>query len=267
MLGKPHILSLFPNSFNKFNKTWALISDPLFMSFQEGEPSKVKNFEPKKNNQILRIQSWQVCDIKLFSDKFLILAPLCVSGVSLFVLAIFFVPSIVIEDPVSILLLLVCMHAWVHTCVQQALSLTITTGPWALIIHMCIPYGKYILYKYTKIYDLDISPTFDLVAKFDIGELHVLRVHLSFLNTLLVCFWECCLLFTSAAYVQMQRLCLHETLSHDQRKQFDHNDCNMLSKYISICQRRQHLSLTFKAPRKNASENVVCWSHLLQKIA
>ena len=25
ILGKPRILSLFPNSFNKFNKTWALI--------------------------------------------------------------------------------------------------------------------------------------------------------------------------------------------------------------------------------------------------
>ena len=25
MLGKPHILSLFPNLFNKFNRTWALM--------------------------------------------------------------------------------------------------------------------------------------------------------------------------------------------------------------------------------------------------
>ena len=25
MLGKPHILSLFPNMFNKINKTWALM--------------------------------------------------------------------------------------------------------------------------------------------------------------------------------------------------------------------------------------------------
>ena len=31
MLGKPRILSLFPNSFNKFNKTWALIEDPPFL--------------------------------------------------------------------------------------------------------------------------------------------------------------------------------------------------------------------------------------------
>ena len=31
MLGKPHILSLFPNSFNKFNNTLALMEDPLFI--------------------------------------------------------------------------------------------------------------------------------------------------------------------------------------------------------------------------------------------
>ena len=29
MLSKPHILPLFPNSFNKFNEILALISDPL----------------------------------------------------------------------------------------------------------------------------------------------------------------------------------------------------------------------------------------------
>ena len=32
MLGKPRILSLFPNSFNKFNKTWALMYDPVCKS-------------------------------------------------------------------------------------------------------------------------------------------------------------------------------------------------------------------------------------------
>ena len=31
MLGKPRILSLFLNSFNKFNKTWALMYDPLLL--------------------------------------------------------------------------------------------------------------------------------------------------------------------------------------------------------------------------------------------
>ena len=31
MLGKPRILSLFLNSFNKFNKTWALMKDPIFL--------------------------------------------------------------------------------------------------------------------------------------------------------------------------------------------------------------------------------------------
>ena len=31
MLCKPHILSLFPNSFNKFNKTRVLMSDPLYI--------------------------------------------------------------------------------------------------------------------------------------------------------------------------------------------------------------------------------------------
>ena len=30
MLHKPLILSLFPNSLNKINKTWALMEDPLF---------------------------------------------------------------------------------------------------------------------------------------------------------------------------------------------------------------------------------------------
>ena len=30
MLGKPRILSLFLNSSNKFNKTWALVLDPLY---------------------------------------------------------------------------------------------------------------------------------------------------------------------------------------------------------------------------------------------
>ena len=31
MLGKPRILSLFLNSFNKFNKTWALVLYPLYV--------------------------------------------------------------------------------------------------------------------------------------------------------------------------------------------------------------------------------------------
>ena len=30
MLGKPHILSLFLNLFNEFNKTLALMLDPLY---------------------------------------------------------------------------------------------------------------------------------------------------------------------------------------------------------------------------------------------
>ena len=35
MLGKSRILSLFRNSFIKFNKTWALMLDPLYgMSFR-----------------------------------------------------------------------------------------------------------------------------------------------------------------------------------------------------------------------------------------
>ena len=32
MLYKPPILSPFPNSFNKFNKTWTLMYDPLYIS-------------------------------------------------------------------------------------------------------------------------------------------------------------------------------------------------------------------------------------------
>ena len=32
MLGKPRILSTFFNSFNKFNNTWALLYDPLFIT-------------------------------------------------------------------------------------------------------------------------------------------------------------------------------------------------------------------------------------------
>ena len=90
------------------------MKDPLFMSFQEGEPSKVKNFEPKKNNQILRIQSWQVCDIILLSVFILTLAPLCVSGVSLSVLAIFFAPSI--EDPVSTMHVVIGLCACLSAC-------------------------------------------------------------------------------------------------------------------------------------------------------
>ena len=34
MLVKPPILALFPNSFNKFNKTWALMYDPLYAGWQ-----------------------------------------------------------------------------------------------------------------------------------------------------------------------------------------------------------------------------------------
>ena len=38
--------------------------------------------------------------------------------------------------------------------------------------------------------------------------------------------------------------------------------------FLCLCIIRQSISyLTLKVPRKNASENVVCWSHLLQIIA
>ena len=108
-----------------------------------------------------------------------------------------------------------------HACVQQALSLAITTVPRALISHMCIPYGNI-----QKIYDIDISPTVDLLQNLLLancmcsGCICLSQTHQLFVFEN-VCFLHLLIKFKCTDYSY------HGTLSPDQRKQSDHNDCNI----------------------------------------
>ena len=52
MLDKPRILSLFPNTFNKFNKTGALMLDPLY-SRCEYKSTFLKNSSSNTNTNSL----------------------------------------------------------------------------------------------------------------------------------------------------------------------------------------------------------------------